>query len=156
MMNIEINLKKIEQTSQLKQTENISFGNYLKAQDSEKVDGIVHRLNEEIAPQIDCVSCGNCCQNLRPIATDKVLSVFVEPENIKAFKYLKSFPCKNLCDKKCTIYIDRPEECRSYPYLDREKFVTRTHELLQNYEICPIVFNVFEELKEELEWINNK
>lgn len=155
-MNLEINLKKIEQTSQVKQTENISFGNYLKVQNSEKIDKIVHQLNDKIADQIDCVSCGNCCQNLRPVATDKVLSIFVEPENIEAFKYLKSFPCKNLCDKKCSIYTDRPEECRSYPYLDRAKFITRTHEVLQNYEICPIVFNVFEQLKKELEWIKNK
>jgi len=26
--------------------------------------------------------------------------------------------------------------------------------VLQNYEICPIVFNVFELLKKELVWIN--
>jgi hypothetical protein len=154
IMKLEINLKNIEQIAKLKEDENISFRSYLKVQDSEKVDEIVHRLYEEIAPQIDCLNCGNCCLNLRPIATDKVLSLFVEPKDIEAFKYLKSFPCKNLCDKKCTVYSVRPEECRSYPYLHKDEFVTRTYGALQNYEICPIVFNVFELLKKELMWIN--
>lgn len=153
-MRLEINLKNIEQIAKLKLDENISFGNYLKDQDSEKIDEIVHRLYKEIAPQIDCLECGSCCQNLRPVAADEVLRLFVEPENIEKFKYLKGFACKNLNNKECIIYSERPEECREYPYMHRDKYVERTHELLQNYEICPIVFNIFELLKEELVWIN--
>jgi len=153
-MRLEINIKNIAQIAKLKEDENISFQSYLKGQDSEKVDEIVHRLYEEIAPQIDCLNCGNCCLNLRPLATNKELSRFVEPKDIEAFKYLESFPCKFLKDKKCTVYSDRPEECRSYPYLHKDKFITRTYGVLQNYEICPIVFNVFELLKIELEWSN--
>lgn len=153
-MRLEININNIAQIAKLKEEENISFGRYLKGQDLEKVDEIVHRLYEEIAPQIDCLNCGNCCLNLRPIATEKVLSLFVEPKNIEDFKYLMSFPCKNLDGKKCKVYSERPEECREYPYMHRNKYVERTHEILQNYEVCPIVFNVFELLKEELVWIN--
>ena len=151
-MRLEINIKNIEQISKLKEDENISFQTYLKGQDSEKIDKIVHRLYEEIIHQIDCQDCGNCCQNLRPIATYKELSKFVEDKNIEAFKYLKSIPCKNHKDKKCTDYLNRPEECRSYPYLHEDKFITKTYGVLQNYEICPIVFNVFELLKIELVW----
>ncbi len=154
-MRLETNLKNIAQIAKLKQNENTAFSRFLKDQDIEKVDGIVHRLYEEIEPQIDCLECGNCCQNLRPIATDKELRPFVEPKDIEAFKYLMSFPCKNLNGKKCTIYSERPEECREYPYMHRNKYVERTHEILQNYEICPIVFNIFELLKKELDW-NNK
>ncbi|MDY0101877.1 MAG: YkgJ family cysteine cluster protein [Lentimicrobium sp.] len=152
-MKLETNIENIAEIAERKRNENISFSSYLKGQDIGKIDEIVHRLYEEIGPQIDCLSCGNCCLNLRPVATDKVLSLFVEPENIEEFKYLMSFPCKNLSGKKCTIYSERPEECRSYPYMHRDKFVERTHEILQNYEICPIVFNIFELLKKELGWI---
>ena len=153
-MKLEIDLKKIEQIAKQKEAENISFAGYLKNQDVEKVDEIVHRLYEEIAPQIDCLDCGNCCQNLRPVATDEVLRLFLEPENIEEFKYSKGFACKNLNIKKCILYSERPEECREYPYMHRDKFVKRTHEILQNYEICPIVFNIYELLKKELVWIN--
>ena len=153
-MRLEINLKNIKQAAQEKKQENISFSTYLKVQDSEKVDKIMHRLNDEVTPKIDCLACGNCCKNLRPVATEEVLQDFVTPENMEAFKYSESFACKNLDGNACTVYTCRPKECRSYPYLDRDKFVTRTHELLQNYEVCPIVFNVFEQLKTELKWTN--
>jgi len=155
-MRLETNIKNIAQIAKLKEDENISFQTYLKVQDSEKIDEIVHRLYEEIALKIDCVDCGNCCQNLRPIASEKELNRFVEPKDIEAFMYLKSFPCKYHKNKKCTDYTNRPEECRSYPYLHEDKFVTMTYSALQNYEICPIVFNVFELLKIELAWRYNK
>ena len=153
-MKIEINLETIAETAKQKLKENISFTHFLAVQDSDKVDKIMHRLNDEITPKIDCLDCGNCCRNLRPVANNEVLSQFVEPENIEAYKYLKGFACKNLDCNACTIYLDRPQECRSFPYLDRGNFVNRTYELLQNYEICPIVFNAFEGLKKELKWEN--
>ena len=151
-MKLEINLKNIAQIAKQKEAENIAFSSYLKGQDLEKVDEIVHRLYEEIEPQIDCLECGNCCHNLRPVATDEVLRQFVEPKNIEEFRYAQSFACKNLDGKKCTVYLERPEECREYPYMHRDKYVERTHELRQNYEICPIVYNIFELIKKELEW----
>jgi len=153
-MKLEINTKKIKHIAKEKEEENISFHSYLQGQDSEKVDEIVHRLYEEIVHQIDCTECGNCCLNLRPVVSDKELNKFVEPKNIEAFKYLESFPCKSIKDKKCTIYLDRHEECREYPYLHQNNFVKRSLGVLQNYEICPIVFNVFELLKTELGWRN--
>lgn len=149
-MRLEINLENIVLIAKRKEDENISFRTYLNAQDSEKIDEIVHRLYEDIEPQIDCVECGNCCLNLRPIVSD--VSKFVEPENIEAYKYLHHFSCKNIKDKKCMIYLERFEECREYPYLHRDKFITRTQGVLTNYEICPIIFNVFELLKIELGW----
>jgi Fe-S-cluster containining protein len=151
-MKLETNLRHIAETAKQKQQENISFANYLKVQDSNKVDEIIHRLDSEVTPKIDCLDCGNCCNNLRPPANEEILKQFVKPENMQEYKYLREFACKNLDGNACTVYENRPLECREFPYLHRDKFVTRTHELLQNYEICPIVFNVFERLKAELVW----
>jgi hypothetical protein len=36
--------------------------------------------------------------------------------------------------------------------LEEDQFITKTYGALRNYEICPIVFNVFEALKVELDW----
>ena len=151
-MTIETNLKKIADSAKLKLELNTKFANYLKLQDSNKIDKIVHNLSDTITPKIDCLECGNCCHNLRPKATIEAMTPFVEPENMEAYKYLYGFACKNLDGNACTIYSDRPKECSEHPYLHRENFVTRTHELLQNYEQCPIVYNVFEALKQELNW----
>jgi len=166
-MKIETNIKKIQQIADRKEDENLAFRSFLKGQDFDKVDEIVHKLYSEIAPQIDCLKCGNCCINLRPTITDKELDRLVEIDEVtksdfeekylkqddfEDLKYLRSVPCKYLKDKKCMIYSDRPEECRSYPYLHKDKFVSRTLGVLNNYEICPIVFNVFELLKVEFGW----
>jgi hypothetical protein len=153
-MKLEINLKKIAETAVEKNEENRSFATYLKQQNLEEIDKIAHRLSEKITDAIDCVACGSCCNNLRPIATREAVGQFVVEEKIDEYMYLERFSCKNLdvdC-KSCTAYLDRPQECRDFPYMDRNNFVNRTHGILQNYEICPIVFNVYESLKTELKW----
>lgn len=152
MKSLEVNLEKIATFAIESQKENREFSKFLSEQNSKSVDQIVHRLDREITPKIDCTTCGNCCRNLRPIATKEAMEPFVKPENMNAFKYLKGFECKNLDCNKCTIYDERPNECREYPYLHRDQFVKRTSELLQNYEVCPIIFNVIEQLKTELKW----
>ncbi len=154
-MQLEINLKKIQQITKEKENENLSFHAFLKEQDSDKIDTIVKRLNEELTPQISCLDCGNCCKNLRPIATNEVLGRYVAEKDIESVRYVIGFSCSHLDGNKCTIYSERPEECRSYPYLDKDGFVARYLGMLQNYEICPIVFNVMEHLKLELGWENN-
>jgi Fe-S-cluster containining protein len=60
---------------------------------------------------------------------------------------LKGKPCKFLRNKKCTIYSSRPFDCRSYPHLHKKDFTFRLFAVLNNYSVCPIVFNVYEELK---------
>jgi Fe-S-cluster containining protein len=151
-MSLEANLKNITEIAKQKAEENSAFKGYLKVQNVEEVDTIVQTLNHKITPQIDCTDCGNCCANLRPAATRETLIKFVKEEEIDKYMYAESMVCKNLVDKKCTVYSDRPDECKSFPYMDRKNFVNRTTGTFQNYEICPIVFNIIETLKTELKW----
>jgi Fe-S-cluster containining protein len=60
------------------------------------------------------------------------------------FKYL---PCPFLRDKKCNVYDSRPDDYKSYPHLHKKDFLSRLLGVIDNYLNCPIVFNVFEELK---------
>ncbi|MDR0866741.1 MAG: YkgJ family cysteine cluster protein [Candidatus Symbiothrix sp.] len=62
----------------------------------------------------------------------------------------KDIPCRYLNGKICSIYEERPNECRSYPNTHKSGFISRTWGMIENYEICPIVFNVMEGLKYEL------
>jgi len=59
-------------------------------------------------------------------------------------------PCPFLYDNICTQYTCRPNDCRSYPHLHKENFVFRLIGVIENYSICPIVFNVYELLKENI------
>ena len=151
-MGLEINIVKLAETAKQKRDENIAFRIYLESQNVEEIDKIVHRLNDEVSAQIDCVECGNCCLNIRTSASEEVMLRFVKEEDIEKVKYVWGFACKNLDGKKCTRYQDRYHECRDFPYLDTDNFINRVHGVVQNYEVCPIVYYVYEGLKTELGW----
>ncbi|MFO8067839.1 MAG: YkgJ family cysteine cluster protein [Bacteroidales bacterium] len=165
MIHLETDLEKISRISKSKKRENLSFRTFLKGKDNDKLDVIIQRLNKEIEGQIDCTKCGNCCINLRPcltkneidtlariddISSDVFIEKYTEEDNFENIKYLKDTPCKYLSDKKCTIYDNRPEDCRSFPHTHKSSFNSRTMGIIDNYGICPIVFNLLERLKMEL------
>ncbi len=165
MRPLELNIERIKQIARLKEDENYEFRTYLKVLDSKEVDKYVHRLHREISNKIDCTECGNCCNNLRPLLTDRELKYLSDLENIdlsefitkyveidtfENIKYLKDTPCRYLKNNKCIIYHNRTNDCKSYPHTHKVDFTSRTLGAIENYEICPIVYNLYESLKEEL------
>ncbi len=160
---LELDLPTIANLAEEREDENYSFRAFLKGQDTEEIDRIVHRLNQNISDQIDCTKCGNCCAKLSPtIKSDDISRIAVRLEmNAEEVEekyvekdqwdqHFKHLPCSFLKDKKCTIYEDRPDDCRSFPHLHKPNFTSRLFGVLQNYSICPIVFNVVERLKAEV------
>ncbi len=148
--------------------ENDSFRLFLKNSSSKKVDELVHQLNDEISSQIDCTQCGNCCKSLminvsnneaEELAAHLQLSVaatkdkYLE-ESMSGAMIIKTIPCSFLHEKKCTIYENRFTGCRDFPHLHQPNFTSRLFGILMNYQTCPIIFNVVEELKMELGFKN--
>ena len=129
-----------------------------------KIDRIVHELNDYFSERIDCRQCGHCCTKLRPILAESDIDLLMKATFLsrKDFKelyvetddegdmLLRHLPCAFLNSKECTLYEHRPEDCRSYPHLNKKEITYRLFGILENYAICPIVFNVIEELKERL------
>ncbi len=167
MLPLELNLEKIALIGEQKEDENMDFRIFLKGQDVEYVDEIVHRLHDQITAEIDCQQCGNCCNSLRPYVSEADIEYLAGMDNLtpdefrKRFvttgefddeEYLKDMPCKYLKGKSCSIYSRRPEDCRSYPHTRKPEFITRTYFMIEHYSICPIVFNLMEQLKEELDF----
>jgi len=160
---LELGLNKIQEFGKMREDQNWRFRTFLKGKNSEKIDKIVHRLYAEVSSKIDCTSCGNCCIRLKSTVTlqdiEKISSALdlSEEQFINTYtaledgeNYLKSLPCDFLKYKKCTIYNERPEDCRSYPNLHKNDFTDRLMGVIENYSICPIVYNVYEQLKKEL------
>lgn len=161
-MKLETDLRKIEKIAKKKDDENWAFRTYLKGNWGRDIDPIVHRLYEEVSAQIDCTTCGNCCKGMSPVLSAKDIEVFSEGLGmpVSQFKPLyltvdmgdtifNQTPCPFLKDNKCRNYEHRPAACQSYPHLHKEDFTTRLFGVL-NYAICPIVFNVYEQLKDEV------
>jgi Fe-S-cluster containining protein len=167
-MKIEKDLAVIKKIAKEKEDENWRFRSFLKQIDMkpEEVDVIVHDIYEEVSARIDCTECGNCCKEVKPIMDQNDITRFSEGLNMTVSefrtKYLiedtenpeefvfNSLSCPFLENNKCSNYDYRPEVCDSYPHLHKKEFVYRLFGVISNYEICPIVFNVYERLKGSL------
>ncbi|MCU7503008.1 MAG: YkgJ family cysteine cluster protein [Ignavibacteria bacterium] len=169
-MYIEKNLEEIKKKARLKRDENFKFRSFLKWIDLEsaEIDSSVHRIYNEVIDQIDCKECANCCLTKMPLLDALDIKRFIssleigeeefrnkyleeaEPDDNKKLYQFNSLPCPFLKNNLCTNYDNRPENCQSFPHLHKKDFTSRLWGIINNCEICPIVFNVFEELKLEL------
>ena len=157
-------LEKIKNAAVEKQPENEDFIVFLKRQNSAATDSAVHRLNKAISEQIDCKQCGNCCNSLLIHITDEeavnlarhlnitpgeVAERYIE-ESPGGQKLMSAVPCHFLKNKMCTVYEQRFSDCREFPHLHKPDFTRRVSGIFMYYEMCPIIFNVMEQLKTEL------
>jgi len=166
-MKLQTDPKVVAKLAEDREDRNWRFRSFLKGVDLEieELDAIVHQHFEDVSSQIDCCACANCCREVLPVldASDvarlasglnlseqKVTDRFLVPgEEETRFTFNKK-PCPLLQGNRCTAYASRPEDCRSFPHLHKEEFVFRLIQAVENCSICPIVFNVFERLKDEL------
>jgi Fe-S-cluster containining protein len=68
---------------------------------------------------------------------------------------LNAIPCHFLLDNKCSVYEYRFAGCREFPALHLPGFKKRLFTTFMHYDRCPIIFNVVEQLKRELDFHNN-
>lgn len=167
MIVIETDLNKIKKLLLENEDENWKFISFLKTCDipSEKIDSIVHRLYKNISSGIDCKTCANCCKEMRPVLNIEdiqkhSIGLHLSVSQFK-IKYLtkdgdsenyifNTKHCPFLKANLCSNYAFRPENCKSYPYLHNSDFSFRLINVIVNFSVCPIVFNVYESLKDEI------
>jgi Fe-S-cluster containining protein len=119
-------------------------------------------LHEEAFSKVDCLACANCCKNYSPRFKQPDIKRIAKRLRIKEGeliqRYLKldsdgdfvvqSSPCPFLGeDNFCSIYEDRPSDCRRYPYTDEDVLLKRVSLTLKNATVCPAVFQVLEALE---------
>jgi Fe-S-cluster containining protein len=150
-----------------KEDENFYFKEFLRQQDEEIIDALVKQLNEEVTPQIDCTTCGNCCKSLMINITkteadklaehlnmrlDEVKEKYIET-SLQGEMVINTIPCHFLTGTSCGIYEQRFTECREFPGLNKNNFNGRLFSTFMHYGRCPIIYNVIEELKKKLSFL---
>jgi uncharacterized protein len=162
-------LETIARLAQRNERKDFAFRSFLKGEldwSSRKLDALVHEIYRSVTSEIDCTECGHCCRvmmpSLHPGDAERLAQRFgtdtqeFEDRYVIADEFgeqaLAETPCPFHDGMKCTVYEDRPRDCRDYPHLHKKDFSTRLLAVLENAEICPIVFNVLEQLKERFNW----
>jgi uncharacterized protein len=136
----------------------------IKKKQPKNLDDIVHLLHEEAFSTFDCLDCANCCKTIGPRLIDKDIDRLAKHLKMKTSdfseKYIltdedgdyvfKDHPCPFLLpDNYCMVYENRPKACREYPHTNRKRFYQILELSYKNCETCPVVFEIFEELKRE-------
>jgi Fe-S-cluster containining protein len=139
------------------------YKQYLQKADKNKVLKQLPVLHEEAFEKIDCLQCGNCCKNYSPrFKTPDIKrisrhlqmkeSVFIETflkVDEEGDFVARSMPCPFLGhDNYCSIYEERPSDCRRFPYTDEDVIIKRQALTLKNTSFCPITYFVVEKLME--------
>lgn len=140
-----------------------AYRDYLKRVDKKKALKKLPALHDEAFQKVDCLACANCCKHYSPRfktpdikRISKVLKM-KESQMIETYLtidedgdyVLKTKPCPFLgADNFCSIYEDRPSDCRRFPYTDEDVFVKREALTLKNTSFCPAAFYVMEKLLE--------
>ncbi len=158
---LEINLQTITKNAVIKEFANNEFVTYLQQINTEELDAAVFELEQQISPKIDCTQCGNCCNSLMINVEEDEANIaaahlqvsratfdenYIE-KSMSGKMLISKIPCHFLNDNKCTIYPSRFGGCREFPALHLPKIQKRLFTIFMHYSRCPIIYNVFEELK---------
>jgi Fe-S-cluster containining protein len=126
---------------------------------------LIPDLHEQAFERVSCLTCAGCCKNYSPrFKTPDIKRIsknlgmkegaFIETYlmlDTEGDYVLQSTPCPFLAeDNTCTIYEDRPSDCRRFPYTDEDVLFKRPAITLKNSEFCPAVFYVLEKLQQQL------
>lgn len=142
--------------------ETSSFVKKLKKKKPKNLDNIVHELHNGAFARFNCLDCANCCKTIGPRLTDKDIARLAKHLKIKTSDFMvqyiltdedndfvfKEHPCPFLLpDNYCLVYQNRPKACREYPHTNRKRFYQILDLSHKNCETCPVVSDIFEELK---------
>jgi Fe-S-cluster containining protein len=137
----------------------------IKKKKGVELDQLFNQAHDNAFSCIDCLKCANCCTTTGPLFIDKDIDRIAKHLRLKPQQFisqylkmddegdyiLQSVPCTFLgADNMCSIYDVRPKACADYPHTDRNKQHQILNLNLKNTEVCPAVYEVFEEIKKKV------
>jgi Fe-S-cluster containining protein len=137
------------------------YKQYLQRADKNNVLHKLPELHQEAFSKIDCLQCANCCKNYSPrfktpdikrlskhlkMRESDFIDTYLKVDEEGDF-VAKTAPCPFLAaNNSCSVYEQRPSDCRRFPYTDEDVFIKRQQLTLKNSSFCPITYYVLEKL----------
>jgi len=140
------------------------YRSFLKKADKAKTLKQLPALHEAAFSTIDCLQCANCCKHYSPRFKMPDIRRIAKRLKMKESVFMDTYlrldedgdyvvrqqPCPFLgADNFCSIYEDRPRDCRRYPYTDEDVLLRQPGLTLKNSTVCPAVYYVMEHLSEK-------
>jgi uncharacterized protein len=141
--------------------------------DPDEIDRRVFEITQRVWAGIDCTACANCCRQVKPSFSEEDVDRLARRFEMERRQFIEEYlapaedrsekrwethtlPCPFLKDNRCSIYEDRPDDCRGYPYLYEPEFVFRTIAMIERTLTCPIVYEVLEDMKKSLGFVRRR
>lgn len=156
---------KMLQKAERHQKETRQFLKKLRKNPPKDLDQRFQASHDKAFESTDCLSCGNCCKTMSPRVSERDIRRIAKLLRMKEQDFIQSYlyvdeegdylmneaPCPFLGDdNKCIIYQDRPKACANFPHTNHRKMHKHLNTAAHNYQRCPIVYKVIEQLKVEL------
>lgn len=137
------------------------YKNYLQRASKNTVLRQLPDYHEEAFSKVDCLQCANCCKNFSPRFKTPDIKRLSKLLRLRESDFIETYlkvdeegdyvantsPCPFLGDDNyCSIYEDRPSDCRRFPYTDEDVIFKRQPLTLKNSTFCPITYFVLEKL----------
>ena len=141
------------------------YKQFLQRADKNKVLKALPDLHEQAFEKIDCLQCANCCKNYSPRFKTPDIKRISKHLKMRESDFIEKYlvvdedgdfvantkPCPFLgADNFCSIYEERPSDCRRFPYTDEDVLIKRKELTLKNSTFCPITYYVLENLIERV------
>ena len=165
--------KKATLLAEEKLDESYEFRSYVKGYlkwSDKKLDTTVQRILTDVKKHIDCSKCRNCCiESTASMEADEITCAAAKL-GMSVVDFSEKFltknqfgevianetPCPFFKDMNCILGDSKPDGCKDFPFLDRDDIRQRLLGIVANTVLCPIVYNVIEELKAEVGWRKNR
>lgn len=141
------------------------YRQFLQRANKNKVLNELPVLHDEAVSKIDCLQCANCCKNYSPRFKTPDIKRISRHLKMRESDFIEKYlvvdeegdfvantkPCPFLgTDNFCSIYEERPSDCRRFPYTDEDVIIKRKELTLKNSSFCPITYYVLEKLTEKI------
>jgi Fe-S-cluster containining protein len=137
-----------------------TFLKHMKPVTLAKADRLTEEFGRAAEAAMDCTACGACCRdNCVPVSVEEQIQLAsrlgISPDEFRE-QYLgtdddgqpaiEATPCPFLKSSRCSVYEDRPQACRDYPYVGGN-VASRMVGIIERAGTCPIIFEMLERLK---------